>query len=75
MENVSDPVAPIEEILKKVVKNDLLVHYKIPDFNSPTEFLINVAMARGKLNKVWLFLFNNLFDNFDVKKLREALLI
>ena len=47
-----DPISPIEEIIKKVNKNDLLILYKIPDFNTPNEFLVNVALARGKLNKV-----------------------
>lgn len=51
VENVNDPITPIEEILKKVNKNDILVHYKIPDFSNSNEFLINVAMSRGKLNK------------------------
>lgn len=52
VENVNDPIGPIEEIIKKVNKNELLVHYKIPDFSNHNEFLVNVAMARGKLNKV-----------------------
>ena len=47
-------MGPIEEILKKAKKNELLVHYKIPEFSTGNEFLVNVAMARGKLNKVFL---------------------
>jgi len=50
-ENVVDPVGPIEEILKKVEKNELLVHYKIAEFSDATEFLANIAVSRGKLGK------------------------
>ena len=63
VENVNDPIGPIEEILKKAKKNELLVHYKIPDFSTPHDFLVNVAMARGKLNKVYIFLKKNVISS------------
>lgn len=56
IENVVDPISPIEEILKKVKKNDLLLLYKIPDFNNAKEFIISVAMSRGKLKQVVLII-------------------
>lgn len=52
IENVVDPISPIEEIMKKVNKTDLLLLYKIPDFKNANEFIINVAMSRGKLKQV-----------------------
>jgi hypothetical protein len=39
-------------IMNKIPKNDILMHFKIADFNTPTELLINVACSRGKLIKV-----------------------
>jgi nuclear GTP-binding protein len=50
--DVKDPIAPIEDILQRQNKNDLLLMYKIADFNNVTEFLANIAVARGKLSKV-----------------------
>ena len=40
---MTDVIIPVECILKTVAKNDLLLLYKIADFNNVTEFLINVA--------------------------------
>lgn len=48
---MKDPIGPIEDILKKVNKSQLLIQYEIADFSTATEFLINVAMRRGKLGK------------------------
>ena len=55
VEDVKDPIAPIEDILKKLSKNELLITYKLADFNNVTEFLANLAVARGKLSKVIYF--------------------
>ncbi|CAD8107405.1 unnamed protein product [Paramecium primaurelia] len=51
IEQIEDPRQPIEEILKKVSKNELLLLYKIQTFNNVNEFLCQVALARGKLQK------------------------
>ena len=50
-EQVVDLNKAIEEILKRVRKEDLLVLYKIADFSSPTEFLVNLALKMGKIKK------------------------
>lgn len=38
-------------MLKKIPKNDLLLLYKISDFKTVTEFLCNLAIAKGKIKK------------------------
>lgn len=37
--------------MDKISKNDILMHFKIADFNTATELLVNVAVSRGKLIK------------------------
>jgi hypothetical protein len=32
IDEIEDPIAPVQLILNKVAKNDLLLHYKIADF-------------------------------------------
>lgn len=48
---VKDPVTPINEILKRVNKEELLMFYMIADFSNPTQFLFNVCQSRGKFKK------------------------
>ncbi|KAL4442313.1 hypothetical protein ABPG74_005654 [Tetrahymena malaccensis] len=50
-DQIEDPIVPVEEILKKVSKNDMLLLYKIADFKNTTEFLCNLALAKGKIKK------------------------
>jgi len=50
--DIKDPVGPIEDILQRVNKSQLLIQYEIADFNTTTEFLTNIAFRRGKLIKV-----------------------
>ncbi len=52
VDQLDDYITPIENIIKRVNKNDLLLLYKIADFTKTTEFLVNVAISRGKLLKV-----------------------
>lgn len=49
--DVKDPIAPMDEILQKVNKSQLLIQYEIADFTTTVEFLTNVAFRRGKLGK------------------------
>jgi len=51
VEDIKDRIAPIDEILKRVEHNKLLCHYQIAEFSSVTEFLTNLAIRRGKLQK------------------------
>ncbi|XP_055342918.1 guanine nucleotide-binding protein-like 3 homolog [Paramacrobiotus metropolitanus] len=48
---ISDPVEPVEIILKKCSKVQLMLHYKIPDFADALQFLALVALKRGCLKK------------------------
>lgn len=50
-EDVVDLTRGIEEILKRVQKEDMLKLYKIADFSNVTEFMVNVALRTGKLKK------------------------
>lgn len=48
---VKDPILPINEILKRVNKEEILIHYMIAQFENPTQFLYNVCQSRGKFKK------------------------
>ncbi len=50
--DVKDPVGPMEDILARVNKSQLLIQYEIADFSTTVEFLTNIAFRRGKLGKV-----------------------
>lgn len=51
LEQVADPISPVTTILKRCNKHVILSIYKIPEFNTPNEFLINIARKNGKLMK------------------------
>eukprot|EP01102_Stenamoeba_stenopodia_P018133 TRINITY_DN6611_c0_g2_i1.p1 TRINITY_DN6611_c0_g2~~TRINITY_DN6611_c0_g2_i1.p1 ORF type:complete len:510 (-),score=190.29 TRINITY_DN6611_c0_g2_i1:40-1464(-) len=51
VEQIEDPVAPVEAILKRCKKQQLLLIYKIPVYNSSQEFLAHIAQKYGKLSK------------------------
>ena len=50
-DQVVDVSRAIEEILKRVTKEDLLKLYKTADFANNTEFLVNMALKMGKMKK------------------------
>ena len=50
-EEVKEPIGAVGEILKRISKDLLLRLYKIADFSNPTQFLFNIAQARGKYRK------------------------
>lgn len=50
-DHVTDLDKAVEEIIKRVNKEELLKLYKIPDFANYKEFLISVAESKGKLKK------------------------
>lgn len=41
------PVEPVEEIMQKIDKTEILRHYRIPMFNSTVEMLQNIAVKKG----------------------------
>jgi len=51
LEQVADPISPVEKILERVRKEVILAIYKIPTFNTSFEFLTHVARKHGKLSK------------------------
>lgn len=51
-DSCENPITTVEEILRKIPKNDLLLMYKIADFKNTTEFLCNLAQAKGTTKKV-----------------------
>uniref|UniRef100_T1ILS6 Guanine nucleotide-binding protein-like 3 homolog n=1 Tax=Strigamia maritima TaxID=126957 RepID=T1ILS6_STRMM len=51
VESLKDPIAPVEEILKRCNRKELLMFYSIPEFNTVAEFLALVAKKQGKLKK------------------------
>jgi nuclear GTP-binding protein len=57
IEQIPDPIAPVEAILKRCKKEQLLESYKIPNFKDTPEFLLHIAQKRGKLAKVISFSF------------------
>jgi len=49
VEKLADPVAPVQEILRRVTVKHLMRVYRIPKFDSDVSFLSHVARARGRL--------------------------
>ena len=46
-----DPSAPVDLLLKRCNKEQLILNYKISDFKDVNEFLILVAKRCGKVKK------------------------
>jgi nuclear GTP-binding protein len=51
VENIDDPLPPVEIILKRCAKNQLLSLYRIADFDDCHEFLGLVAHKRGRFKR------------------------
>jgi len=51
IEQIPDPIEPVEVILKRCKKDQLIKIYKIANFENINEFLIHIAQKRGKLGK------------------------
>lgn len=51
-ELVEDPIAPVEVILNKTDPALLMRLYNVPEFADVREFLIRIALVRGRLGKV-----------------------
>lgn len=51
VENLEDPLGPVKEILRLCPHEKMMSIYRIPSFQSPDEFLQQVAQVRGKLKK------------------------
>ncbi|XP_029463556.1 guanine nucleotide-binding protein-like 3-like protein isoform X2 [Rhinatrema bivittatum] len=51
IEQLEDPVGPVEAILKRCNKQQILDYYSIPDFRNTMEFLALLSKRQGKLRK------------------------
>jgi len=52
VEEVDDPMAAVEEILRRVEVSKMMELYDVPEYKNITEFLVRVALTRGRLGKV-----------------------
>ncbi|XP_028303075.1 guanine nucleotide-binding protein-like 3-like protein isoform X3 [Gouania willdenowi] len=51
IEQLVDPLPPVEAILRRCNKAQILEHYDVPDFHTAQEFLALLARRQGKLRK------------------------
>ncbi|KAG8554749.1 hypothetical protein GDO81_003881 [Engystomops pustulosus] len=51
IEQLVDPVGPVEAILRRCNKDQILQHYKVTDYRNTLEFLAMLAKRQGKLKK------------------------
>ncbi|XP_061175833.1 guanine nucleotide-binding protein-like 3 homolog [Saccostrea echinata] len=51
LESLEDPIGPVDAILKRCSREQLMLHFKIPDFKDTSEFLSLLATRQGKLKK------------------------
>ncbi|RNA16431.1 guanine nucleotide-binding -like 3 -like protein [Brachionus plicatilis] len=51
IESLEDPVAPVDLLLKRCSKDQLIMRYKISDYSDVTDFLNQVAKRCGKVKK------------------------
>ncbi|XP_069798857.1 guanine nucleotide-binding protein-like 3-like protein [Dendropsophus ebraccatus] len=51
IEQLVDPVGPVEAILRRCNKDQIIQHYKVTDFKDTLEFLAMLAKRQGKLKK------------------------
>uniref|UniRef100_A0A3P8XI34 CP-type G domain-containing protein n=1 Tax=Esox lucius TaxID=8010 RepID=A0A3P8XI34_ESOLU len=51
IEQLVDPLPPVEAILRRCNKTQIMEHYGVPDFHTPLEFLALLARRQGKLRK------------------------
>jgi nuclear GTP-binding protein len=52
VELLEDPVAPVEVIVSRCSKEQLMQIYSVPYFGTTHDFLVEVARQRGKLRRV-----------------------
>jgi nuclear GTP-binding protein len=49
VEDLPDPMRPVEALLNRIEKQELLVHYRIADFDNIDSFIGQVARKKGFL--------------------------
>lgn len=55
IENLYDPISPVDTIIKRVGHEPLMIAYGLPAFKDTTEFLACVCSARGKIKSGGVF--------------------
>jgi nuclear GTP-binding protein len=50
IEEITDPIRPIEAMLARIPKEDLIKYYRIADYKTTDEFLGQVARKKGHLH-------------------------
>jgi nuclear GTP-binding protein len=51
VESLSDPISPVEALLNRVNREELMLFYRLPSFKDVNEFLALLAKRFGKLKK------------------------
>jgi len=51
IEQIPDPIEPVETIIKRAKATQLMEIYEIGKFNTTSEFLLQIALKKGKLGK------------------------
>ncbi|XP_031553946.1 guanine nucleotide-binding protein-like 3 homolog [Actinia tenebrosa] len=51
IENIDDPIPPVEAILKRCNKQQVMEKYSVPDYRDTNEFLAHLGKRLGKLKK------------------------
>eukprot|EP00178_Gracilaria_changii_P004385 TRINITY_DN1694_c0_g1_i1.p1 TRINITY_DN1694_c0_g1~~TRINITY_DN1694_c0_g1_i1.p1 ORF type:complete len:524 (-),score=83.73 TRINITY_DN1694_c0_g1_i1:1438-3009(-) len=51
IEQLHDPISPVETIIKRVGAEPLMVAYSVPQFDNVTEFLAYLCSSRGKFRR------------------------
>lgn len=57
VELIDDPIAPVEKIIERCDPAQLIKIYNAPFFTKTTDFLLHIAMSRGKLRRVSFIFF------------------
>lgn len=51
IEQLDDPIKPVEAVLARANKNQLMIYYRLPEFHNADQFLALLAKRLGKLKK------------------------
>ena len=51
VDDLEDPITPVEAMINRISKKELMKIYRVSDFNTVNEFLASIARKTGKLSK------------------------
>jgi len=52
VDDIVDPIQPVESLLEKIEKPEILRHYRIGNFSNATEMLEQIAKKKGLVDEV-----------------------